>query len=205
MKCSEIIWTSRRQIAVNKIIKLVILLLSFNNILMAEEKIATFAGGCFWCVQPTFDKAEGVIQTTVGYTGGAVPEPKYEMVCSGKTGHAESINIKFDSDKTSYSELLELFFTNIDPFDGGGQFYDRGSEYRTVIFYHSEEQKAEAQKYISELTQKFGRDLAVGIEPAKEFYPAEDYHQKYYEKNPGHYNLYKIGSGRDGKLKKIWE
>ena len=159
---------------------------------------ATFAGGCFWCMQPPYDGLPGVISTTVGYTGGHKKNPSYEEVSTGKTGHAEAVHILFDPAKTSYAELLQTFWHNIEPTNVFGQFGDVGSQYRTVIFYHNEEQKQLALKSKQELeaSGKFDRPIATKIKPAGEFYPAEDYHQEFYRKNPLRYNNYKIGSGR---------
>lgn len=167
---------------------------------------ATFAGGCFWCIQPPYDKLKGVISTRVGYTGGRKKNPTYKEVSSGATGHAEAIEIIYDPAKTSYDELLDVFWHNIDPTTLNGQFADKGTQYRTAIFYHSEEQKrlALASKESLEKSGKFLKPIVTEIVPAAEFYPAEDYHQKYYEKSPIHYNIYKFGSGRETFIKKMW-
>jgi peptide methionine sulfoxide reductase msrA/msrB len=174
----------------------------------ATERLekATFAGGCFWCMQPPYDKLKGVISTTVGYTGGHKRNPTYEEVSSGETGHAEAVEILYDPSKTSYGELLDVFWHNIDPTNSYGQFSDRGSQYRTAIFYHSEEQRrlALASKDALEKSGKFDKPIVTEILQAPDFYPAEDYHQRYYEKNPFHYKAYKSGSGREGFIKKIW-
>ncbi|NIP31159.1 MAG: peptide-methionine (S)-S-oxide reductase MsrA [Candidatus Dadabacteria bacterium] len=167
---------------------------------------ATFAGGCFWCMQPPFDRLEGVVKTTVGYSGGLEINPTYHEVASGRTSHAEAIEVIFDSEKISYEKLLETFWMNIDPTQANGQFADRGSQYRTAIFYHSEDQKekALASKKKLEESGKFKDPIVTIIEPFKSFYVAEEYHQKYYQKNPVHYNGYKKGSGREGYIKKTW-
>ncbi|MEW6714337.1 MAG: peptide-methionine (S)-S-oxide reductase MsrA [Nitrospirota bacterium] len=167
---------------------------------------ATFAGGCFWCMQPPYDKLKGVISTKAGYTGGQKKNPTYEEVSSGTTGHAEAVEILYDPEQTRYEELLDIFWQSIDPTTLNKQFADNGTQYRTVIFYHNEEQKrlALASKDALEKSGKFSKPIVTEIVPASEFYPAEDYHQKYYEKNPVRYNLYKIGSGRDAFLKKLW-
>ena len=169
-------------------------------------EIATFAGGCFWCMEPPFEKLEGVKSVTAGYTGGTVEEPTYEQVSSGKTGHAEAILVEYDSSKISYQKLLEVFWMNIDPTTPNAQFADHGSQYRTAIFYHSEEQKrlAEASKRQLEQSGKFDKPLITEIVPASPFYSAEDYHQDYYKKNAVHYKLYRAGSGREGFLKRLW-
>ena len=167
---------------------------------------ATLAGGCFWCMQPVFDKLEGVLPTTVGYTGGVTPRPTYEQVSTGRTGHAEAIEVIYNPQKISYAELLDHFWRSIDPTDPRGQFADKGSQYRTAVFYHDDTQKRLAQESKEKLAQsgKFERSIATEIVPASEFFPAEGYHQKYYVKNAGHYALYKTGSGREGFLKKLW-
>jgi len=166
---------------------------------------ATFAGGCFWCMQPAFDRLKGVISTAVGYTGGTIENPTYEQVCSGKTGHIEAIEIVFDPAVISFHELVEIFWKNIDPTQENGQFADTGPQYHTVIFYHDEEQRlqAEASKRELEESGKFGRRIATRIEPAQPFYKAEDYHQEYYLKDPVRYTLYKVGSGRASFLEKL--
>lgn len=167
---------------------------------------ATFAGGCFWCMQPPYDKLNGVISTKAGYTGGQKKNPTYEEVSSGTTGHAEAVEILYDPEQTRYEELLDIFWQSIDPTTLNRQFADNGTQYRTVIFYHNEEQKrlALASKDTLEKSGKFSRPIVTEIVPASEFYLAEDYHQKYYEKSPVRYNLYKIGSGRDAFIKKLW-
>lgn len=167
---------------------------------------ATFAGGCFWCMQPPYDKLKGVISTTVGYTGGHKKDPTYEEVSSGTTGHAEAIEILYDPARTGYDELLDIFWQSIDPTTANRQFSDIGSQYRTAVFYHNEEQKrlAFASKEALQKSGKYSEPIVTEVLPASEFYPAEDYHQKYYEKSPFRYNLYKKGSGRDAFFKKLW-
>jgi len=167
---------------------------------------ATFAGGCFWCMQPSFDNSEGVISTAVGYTGGKQADPTYEEISSGTTGHAEAIQIVYDPKKIGYSKLLDIYWHNIDPTTKNGQFADRGTQYRTAIFYHNEEQRklALASKKYWEDSGRFTEPIVTEIVPASPFYPAEDYHQFYYKKNPAHYGRYKVGSGREGYLKKMW-
>ena len=169
-----------------------------NNSSDNYEK-ATFSGGCFWCMQPPFDSLEGVISTTVGYTGGSEKNPTYDDVCLGKTEHLESVQIVFDQSVISYERLLDLFWLNVDPTDGGGQFVDRGMHYRTAIFYHSEEQRVIAEESKKKLSEsgRYPGPIVTEIRPAMEFYPAEDYHQNFYEKNPIGYASYKMGSGRD--------
>ncbi|MBF0594358.1 MAG: peptide-methionine (S)-S-oxide reductase MsrA [Candidatus Omnitrophica bacterium] len=172
----------------------------------AEVRKAMFAGGCFWCMQPPYDKLPGVISTTVGYSGGNLPQPTYEQVSSGTTGHYEVLQVVFDPQKTSYPELLRVFWRSIDPTDNGGQFADQGPQYRPAIFVYDDDQRREAENSIKELTasRRFKKPIVTAILPAKEFYPAEGYHQKYYQKNSLHYNAYKTGSGRAGFLHQTW-
>jgi methionine-S-sulfoxide reductase len=167
---------------------------------------ATFAGGCFWCMESEFGELDGIISATVGYTGGAVPDPSYEQVSSGSTGHAEAIEIAYDPATVSYEQLLEIFWTNIDPTQLEGQFADVGSQYRTAIFYHDETQRrlAEASKAALQGSGKFTKPIVTDIVPAAVFYPAEEHHQRYYKKNPVRYKMYKTGSGREGFLKRMW-
>lgn len=173
---------------------------------MDQHEIATFAGGCFWCMQPPFDELPGVVSTTVGYTGGTKLHPTYEEVCGGQTGHAESIQVVFDPHRVSYERVLDVFWRNIDPTTPNRQFADVGTQYRTAIFYHSENQKrlAIASKERLERSGKFAQPIVTEITPADTFYPAEEYHQAYYKKNSIRYKLYRIGSGRDSYLRKIW-
>ena len=166
---------------------------------------ATFAGGCFWCMEPPFDKLDGVISTTSGYTGGHKENPTYEQVSSGATGHAEAIQIIYDPEKVSYGKLLEVFWRNTDPTDGGGQFCDRGNQYRTAIFYHDDEQKSLAQQSKQALIESKGfTEIATEITAASAFYSAEEYHQDYYKKNPVRYKFYRYSCGRDKRLKELW-
>ena len=167
---------------------------------------ATFAGGCFWCMVKPFDKYDGVISVRSGYTGGTKENPTYEEVCSDKTGHYEAVQITYDPTIISYKTLLELFWMQIDPTDETGQFHDRGTSYRTAIFYHSDEQKqiAEQSKQDLEQSGKFSKKIITPIIPASTFYDAEEYHQQYYLKNPAHYNAYHIGSGRAAFIKRHW-
>ena len=167
---------------------------------------ATFAGGCFWCMEPAFDHLEGVVTVTSGYTGGTKKNPTYEEVSSGSTGHAESIQIVYDPSKISYAKLLDVFWHNIDPTVQNRQFCDTGRQYRSAIFYHNDEQKrlAEESKKALEVSGKIKGRIYTEITPASEFYSAEEYHQKYYEKNPLRYNFYRFNCGRDSRLKEIW-
>ena len=168
---------------------------------------ATFAGGCFWCMQHPFDELTGVVSTAVGYTGGQKENPTYEEVCAGKTGHAEAIEIQYDSSQIAYSRLLDIFWKNIDPTTLNRQFADVGTQYRTAIFYHNDEQKslAEASKEETDMSGIYDKPIVTEITPATTFYKAEEYHQKYYEKCPVRYKLYKSGSGREQYLEKTWE
>jgi peptide methionine sulfoxide reductase msrA/msrB len=168
---------------------------------------ATFAGGCFWCIESAFDGLEGVKEAVSGYTGGKIKNPTYSEVCSGKTGHYEAVQVTFDSTKIKYKDLLDTFWRQIDPTDPTGQFADKGFQYKTAIFYHSEEQKriAEESKKALEKSGKFDKPVVTEIKEATEFYPAEDYHQDYYKKCPVRYQNYKVGSGRESFLQRIWE
>ncbi len=167
---------------------------------------ATFAGGCFWCVEADFEKVPGVLEVISGYTGGVKENPTYAEVCAGGTGHVEAVQVVYDSEKITYTELLDIFWRHVDPTDPGGQFVDRGSQYRPVIFYHDEEQKrlAEASKYELEKSQRFDKPVSTEILKINKFYKAEDYHQDYYKKDALRYRSYRSGSGRDQFLEKIW-
>ncbi|MCF8084742.1 MAG: peptide-methionine (R)-S-oxide reductase MsrB [Deltaproteobacteria bacterium] len=167
---------------------------------------ATFAGGCFWCVEADFEKVEGVKEVVSGYTGGDKADPNYEEVSAGNTGHLEAVQVIYDPQKVSYETLLDIFWRHVDPTDPGGQFVDRGSQYRTAIFYHNEEQKrvAEKSKAELELSGPFSKPIVTEILPLTEFYRAEDYHQDYYENHALRYKLYRWKSGRDQFLKEAW-
>ena len=181
-----------------------------KNTLMKTEsknyKIATFAGGCFWCVESDFEKVDGVIEAISGYTGGDEPNPTYKQVSAGGTGHTEAVQIRYDPDKITYKELLDVFWRHVDPTDAGGQFVDRGSQYRPAIFYHDEEQKRMAEESKEELEKsgRFTKPIATEIVPLGDFYIAEEYHQDYYDKNPLRYKMYRYGSGRDQFLSSTW-
>jgi peptide-methionine (S)-S-oxide reductase len=170
--------------------------------------VATFGSGCFWCTESDFDKVPGVISTTSGFMGGTLPNPSYDMVTTGRTGHVEVVQVAYDPSKVSYRQLLEVYWKNVDPFDAAGQFCDKGSHYRPVIFAHGPEQKQQAElskaEKTKELATRFKQKVVVSVEDAKPFTAAEDYHQDFYKKNPGHYNRYRIGCGRDARLKQIW-
>lgn len=168
--------------------------------------IAIFAGGCFWCTEADFDKVPGVVSTTSGYIGGKVANPTYKQVSSGKTGHIEAVQVRFDPEKTSFAKLLIAFWPTIDPLTPNGQFCDEGSQYRSAIFYRNGDQKrqAEASKAELEASGRFTQPIVTEISPATEFYPAEEYHQDYYKKNPVRYSYYRNGCGRDARLAQVW-
>jgi len=170
-------------------------------------RIATFGGGCFWCVEADFEKMPGVVEAVSGYTGGHKENPSYKEVSSGTTGHVEAVQVHYDPSKTTYQDLLDFFWMHINPTDGGGQFVDRGSQYRSVIFYHDEEQKrvAEESKEVLERSGRFDKPIVTEILPFARFYEAEEYHQDYYKKRSLRYKYYRHGSGRDQFLKKTWE
>jgi len=169
-----------------------------------DTAVATFAGGCFWCVEADFDKVEGVISTTSGYTGGHKKDPTYREVSAGGTGHTEAVRIEYDPDKVSYRELLDVFWVNHDPTTDTRQFCDAGSQYRPAIFYHNAEQKRVAEASKQEIKNNHSFPVLTEITEAGEFYVAEDYHQNYYEKNPIRYKFYRYGCGRDARLKQLW-
>lgn len=170
-----------------------------------EEKKALFAGGCFWCIQEAFDKAPGVLSTTVGYTGGTVKDPTYEQVCAGTTGHVEAIQVRYDSHRVTYRQLLDVFWHNIDPTRNEGQFCDIGPQYRPMIFYSNDQQRKEAEESKEKLLEsKTIPKVEVAIVQASTFFPAEEYHQKFYKKSPVRYEIYHHGSGREERLQEIW-
>lgn len=172
----------------------------------ASLKVATFAGGCFWCIEADFEKLPGVVKVISGYTGGKTKNPTYEEVTTGTTGHLEAIQVHYDPSKVSYEELLQFFWRHIDPTDGGGQFVDRGPQYRSAIFYHDEEQKriAEESKKDLDRSGKFKKPIVTEILKLTQFYEAEDYHQDYYRKSPLRYQYYRHGSGRDEFISQTW-
>ncbi len=167
---------------------------------------ATFAGGCFWCMEPPFDALDGVVSTTSGYTGGGKAKPTYEEVSAGGTGHAEAVEIVYDPAKVSYEKLLDVFWRNVDPTTRDRQFCDKGSQYRSAVFYHDDAQRrlAEASKQALEGSRKLPGPIVTEIVAAGAFYPAEAYHQDYYRKNPIRYRYYRYGCGRDARLEKLW-
>lgn len=192
-----------------RIITLVMILLwTGSGVVTAAEQreTATFAGGCFWCMEAPFDKLPGVLSVTVGYTGGTAKNPTYEEVSAGGTGHAEAVRIVYEPAKTGYERLLEIFWHNIDPTSRDRQFCDRGRQYRSAIFYHTPEQQAAAlrSKALLEKSRPFPGAIVTEIVPAGEFYPAEEYHQQYYRKNPLRYRYYRTSCGRDRRLKELW-
>ena len=165
---------------------------------------ATFAGGCFWCMVPPFEKLQGVVSVTSGYAGGQKKNPTYEEVSSGVTGHAESVQVLYDPAKITYSKLLEVYWHNVDPFVKDQQFCDHGNQYRTVIFYHDEAQKNLALKTKADIEKMNKGEVFTQIVPYTIFYPAEEYHQDYYKKNPMEYKAYRMGCRRDARLEELW-
>jgi len=167
-------------------------------------KSAIFAGGCFWCMEGPYDELDGVISTTSGYIGGHVKNPGYKQVSSGSTGHTEAIEVVYDPTKVSYEDLLKVFWVNIDPLTADAQFCDHGTQYRSGIFYHNETERAAAQASLNEVQNKFDKPVVTEITMASTFYPAEKYHQDYYQKNPVRYKYYRWSCGRDARLKELW-
>jgi peptide-methionine (S)-S-oxide reductase len=168
--------------------------------------VATFAGGCFWCMEPPYDELDGVLATISGYSGGTTVDPTYQDVVRGGTGHAEVVQVTYDPARVTYEQLLEVFWRNVDPLDPGGQFCDRGDSYRTGILVHDEEQRrlAEQSKQALADSGRFERPIVTEITKAGRFYPAEDYHQDYYVKNPIRYKYYRWNCGRDQRLEQLW-
>lgn len=191
----------------NFLLAVSLLATSLNTLAVGNKtEIATFAGGCFWCMEPPFDKLDGVISTTSGYIGGHQVNPTYKQVSAGSTGHTEAIQVKYDPAKVSYEELLVVFWRNIDPTTPNRQFCDHGSQYRSGIFYHNDKQKNAAEKSFEKLEQNksFDEPVVTELTTASVFYPAEDYHQDYYQKNPLRYKYYRFSCGRDQRLEKLW-
>jgi peptide-methionine (S)-S-oxide reductase len=170
----------------------------------AGSAVATFAGGCFWCMEGPFDTVPGVLSTTVGYTGGRTPDPTYPVVSAGGTGHAESIQVTFDPSRVTYEQLLDVFWKNVDPTDAGGQFCDRGDQYRSAIFTHDAEQQTLALASREAVAKQLGKPVETRVVPATKFYPAEEYHQDYYRKHPIRYRFYRTTCGRDRRLHAVW-
>ena len=171
---------------------------------LASPAQATFAGGCFWCMEHPFDELPGVTDTTSGYMGGTVEFPSYRQVSSGSTGHAEVVKVDYDTDLVSYETLLDTFWRNVDPLDGQGQFCDKGSQYRSIVFYHDDSQRQLAEDSKQAIDGLFEQPIATEILSAEAFYPAEDYHQNYYQTHPARYRLYRYGCGRDQRLAELW-
>ena len=171
-----------------------------------DVAVATFAGGCFWCVEEAFDKVDGVVSTISGYIGGDVSDPSYEQVSDGDTGHAEAVRVEYDPNAVTYEALLDTFWHNIDPLDAGGQFCDRGDQYRSAIFYHDDRQRELAESSQRKLAESgaLPGKIVTEIVPATEFYAAEDYHQNYYEHNALRYEFYKFTCGRPARLDELW-
>lgn len=169
-----------------------------------ELKTATFAGGCFWCVEADFDKVPGVVETVSGYTGGTAENPTYKQVTYGDTGHYEAVQITYDADRVSYDELLHTFWRTVDPTDAGGQFCDRGDSYRTAVFVADGAERKEAETSKSEAEAELGKTVVTPIAEAGTFWPAEDYHQNYYKKNPVQYKYYRWRCGRDAQVERLW-
>ncbi len=169
-----------------------------------ERATAVFAGGCFWCMEPPFDKLDGVHSTVSGYAGGNLENPTYKQVSAGGTGHLEVIQVTYDPKKVSYETLLETYWANVDPLDDGGQFCDRGESYKTAIFYSSAEQEQAARRSKSLVGETLGANIATRIVELDRFYDAEDYHQDYYMKNPVRYKFYRWNCGRDARLEQVW-
>ncbi len=184
-------------------------ILLFSTLALASDKtaIATFAGGCFWCMEKPFDELEGVTSTISGYTDGHVKNPTYKDVSRGQTGHTEAIQITYDPEKVSYEKLLEVFWKNIDPTENTGQFCDKGNQYRPGIFYHNKKQQTAAEESLRKLrdNKPFKEKILTEITMAETFYPAEDYHQDYYLKNPLRYKYYRYSCGRDKRLSELWD
>lgn len=170
----------------------------------AEPAQATFAGGCFWCMEHPFDELPGVTNTTSGYMGGTVEDPSYYQVSSGNTGHAEVVQVEYDSDIVSYDTLLDTFWRNVDPLDSRGQFCDKGSQYRSAIFYGTETEQQLAETSKQTVGKLFDQPIATSVVPASQFYAAEDYHQDYYQTHPARYRIYRFGCGRDQRLAELW-
>ena len=172
----------------------------------ATQRVATFAGGCFWSMQKAFDGVPGVVSVTAGYAGGSKANPTYEDVETGRTGQAESVQVIYDPARISYQRLLDIYWHHIDPLTPNAAFCDHGPQYRSIIFYGDAEQQrlAEASKRALDQSHRFATPIVTAIQPAGEFYPAEEYHQQFYKKNPARYETYRIGCGRDGRLRQLW-
>lgn len=192
------------KMTIGRLLASAFLVLVATNGFAQEEARATFAGGCFWCMEKPFDELDGVISTTSGYTGGHTEDPTYREVTRGGTGHIEAVQVVYDPDKVDYETLLFVFWRNVDPLDAGGQFCDRGSSYETAVFAHGAEQRRLAEESKREVERELGRSIVTPIRSLDTFYPAEDYHQDYYRKNPVRYNFYRTSCGRDARLEILW-
>lgn len=183
-----------------------IIAVALTSQVAAQDSVeyATFAGGCFWCMEKPFDHVDGVISTTSGFSGGHTVNPSYDEVSHGNTGHLEVVHVEYDPRVVSYEELLYVYWRNIDPFDAGGQFCDRGHTYTTAIFFHNDEQRRAAEAERRRMQRRFSRQIATDIREFEAFYPAEEYHQNYYQRNPVRYRFYRASCGRDARLDEIW-
>jgi peptide-methionine (S)-S-oxide reductase len=197
-------YANLNQLMKRTLIVLAVLVLLLGAAPARQLSKATFAGGCFWCMETAFEGRKGVISVTSGYTGGRVDKPTYEEVSAGYTGHREAVEIVFDPALVSYQTLLNVYWHNVDPFDNSGQFCDHGGQYRSAIFVHDAEQKRLAEATKEAVGVRFHRDVFTDILPASQFFPAEEYHQDYYKKNPLRYKFYRFNCGRDQRLKEIW-
>ena len=191
---------------VKRFFTLTLIALGLSLQVQAEEAVATFGGGCFWCMEPPYDKLDGVLSTTSGYMGGTISNPSYRDVTAGGSGHVEVVQVRFDPTKVSYEDLLYVYWRNVDPLTDNRQFCDAGESYRPVIFAHDEIQAEQARASRQELidSERFEQPIIVPIETAAAFWPAEDYHQDYYQKNPVRYRYYRFRCGRDGRLEDLW-
>lgn len=176
----------------------------YGGTVAAQTKEAVFAGGCFWCLEGPFDALPGVMGTQAGYTGGQMSNPTYEQVSSGTSGHIEAMRVVYDPGQVDFEKLLDVFWRNIDPLDAGGQFCDRGPQYRSAVFFADAAEESAARASKARLEEVHGFKIATEILPRSEFYPAEEYHQDYYKKNPLRYRFYRQGCGRDQRLKQLW-
>lgn len=205
VRVSQILsWNKKlRQAFIGSLLAIILFCLE-PAVAIAAPSQATFAGGCFWCMEHPFDELSGVTNTTSGYMGGTVESPTYQQVSSGTTGHAEVVQVEYDSDVVNYETLLDTFWRNVDPLDRRGQFCDKGSQYRSIVFYHDQEQQQLAEESKAAIGDRFDRPIATDIIAAATFYPAEDYHQNYYLTHPARYRLYRFGCGRDQRLAELW-
>ncbi len=186
-------------------IKILFLTIILSCSVFAAEKKAVFAGGCFWCMEPPYEKTDGVLSVESGYIGGKKANPTYQEVSGGKSGHIEAVEVTYDDTKVSYDKLLTIFWRNIDPFDSAGQFCDKGPQYLSGIYYSNEEEEKLAQKSLAKVMEKFSdKKVATFVKKASAFYSAEDYHQDYYKKNPIRYKFYRFNCGRDKRLESVW-